>query len=214
MSAAADAWRERRRRAMLPGSRRDQVIAIAKIALPAVAGLLLVVLVALPLSVNQEFSFLLSKDSAMKAGERMRMLEAEYRGETAAGEPFVLRARTGVQKTSSVPIVVLTGLSASIERAEGPATVTAPGGEFLIQENRALVRGPVVAHGDGGYTVNGDLIAIDLNRSTVRSDRPVSGVLPMGSFRADSFSAEMTGRHVTLSGHTHLKIIPNRRPQQ
>lgn len=212
MSRAAVARQEAFRRQMLPGSRRDKVIAIIKVAFPVAAGLLFVTLIALPLLVNQEFSFLLSKTSVMQAEERMRVQAASYRGETAAGEPFVIRAESGVQKSSSVPIVVLSGLSAAIERTDGPATVTAPSGEFFLDENRLRVDGPVVVRSESGYSLDGDEINVDMENSLVESGQPVSGTLPMGTFRADSFSGDVDGRRVVLQGRTHMRIVPNRSP--
>ena len=98
---------------MLPGGPRDALVSAAKWVLPAASLALAAVLIVLPMLATQEFSFLLSKDSAARAGERMRMEEATYRGETARGEPFEIMAQSGVQKTSAVPVVVLTGISGS-----------------------------------------------------------------------------------------------------
>lgn len=210
MSEKARQLREARRRAMLPGSSRDSFIKVAKRGFPIASILLLVVLVALPLSASQEFSFLLSKDSAEKAGERMRMQEATYRGETARGEPFEIMARSGVQKTSAVPVVMLKGLSAEIRQESGPATVTAPSGEFFIDENRIVVNGPVVARSASGYSLDGQRIEVDMNANRVRADQPVEGALPMGRFRADRFAADIEGRNVTLAGSVKLRITPDR----
>jgi lipopolysaccharide export system protein LptC len=171
---------------------------------------LLVVLVALPLSATQEFSFLLSKDSAMRADERMRMTQASYRGETSRGEPFQIRAESGVQKSSAIPIVMLTGLTANLQQPSGPASVTAPTGEFLIEENRLIVAGPVVARSQSGFSLDGAAIEVDINESRVRSDAAVSGTLPMGRFRADRFTADIEGRNVVLEGGVKLRITPNR----
>lgn len=195
---------------MLPGSSRDAVVNAAKWVLPGASLLLLAVLVALPLASRQEFSFLLSKDSAARAGERMRVQEASYRGETARGEPFEIMARSGVQKTSAVPVVVLDGLSAEIRQESGPARVTAPRGEFFIEENRLVVSGPVVARSTSGFSLDADRIEVDINRGRVSTEDPVSGQLPMGEFRANRFSADVEGRHVTLSGGVSLRINPRR----
>ena len=202
--------RESRRRSMLPGSRRDAFIKIAKRGFPIASILLLIVLVMLPLSAQQEFSFMLSKDSAKKANERMRMQEASYRGETTSGEPFEITAQSGVQKTSAVPVVMLTGLSAEIIQASGPATVTAPTGEFFIDENRIVVNGPVTAISASGYSLNGNRIEVDINENRVSAAQPVEGTLPMGRFRADGFTADIEGRYVTLTGSVRLRITPNR----
>jgi lipopolysaccharide export system protein LptC len=210
MSDLADRQRDARRRAMLPGGPRDVFIAAAKWVLPLASFALLVVLIALPLSATREFSFLLSKDSAARAGERLRMEEATYRGETSRGEPFEIVARSGVQKTSAVPVVILTGLSARLEQQQGPATVTAPSGEFFIEENRLLVQGPVVARSASGYSLDGNAIEVNISTNQVSTSQPVAGTLPMGTFRADSFTADIQGREVRLEGDVQLRITPNR----
>lgn len=210
MSDLAVRRREARRRAMLPGGPRDVFISVAKWALPLASFALLVVLIALPLSATREFSFLLSKDSAARAGERLRMEEATYRGETTRGEPFEIVARSGVQKTSAVPVVILSGLSARLEQLEGPATVTAPSGEFFIEENRLIVEGPVVARSAPGFSLDGSTIEVSISDNRVSTAEPVSGTLPVGTFRADRFNADIQGRNVRLDGGVQLRITPNR----
>lgn len=210
MSDLADRERERRRRSMLPGGPRDAFVAAAKWGFPVASTLLFAILVVLPLSATQEFSFLLSKDSAARAGERMRMQEATYRGETSKGEAFEILAESGVQKTSAVPVVVLTGLSARIDQQQGPAIVTAPSGEFFIDQNRLVVNGPVVARSASGYSLDGQAIEVDINKDRVSTAEPVSGTLPMGEFRANAFAADLVGRTVSMTGGVKLRINPNR----
>lgn len=195
---------------MLPGGARDRFISVARVAFPAAATVLFITLVALPLSMTHEFSFLLSKDNAARSGERLSIQEASYRGQTNAGEPFSVTAGSAVQKSSTVPVVMLEGLAAAIERADGTAAVTAPGGEFLLDENRILVDGPVVGRSDAGYTVDGGTVYVDLNTASVDSSEPVSGNLPMGSFRANSFRGSLDGSSIILDGGAHLRMIPNR----
>ena len=210
MSSAATREREARRRSMLPGGMRDTIITFAKWGLPAASGVLLAVLIALPLFSNQEFSFLLSKNNAEKSGVRMKMQEATYRGETNRGEPFEIMAESGVQKSSAVPVVALTGLSAAIRRDDGPATVTAPSGEFFIDENRLIVNGPVVARSAAGFSLDGNAIEVNLDKSSVVTTQPVSGAMPMGTFRADKFSADLKERTMTMQGGVKLRLQPGK----
>ncbi|MCG2840013.1 LPS export ABC transporter periplasmic protein LptC [Sandaracinobacter sp. RS1-74] len=210
MSERADREREARRRSMLPGGPRDAFVAVAKWGFPVASTILFAILVVLPLSATQEFSFLLSKDSAAHAGERMRMQEATYRGETAKGESFEIVAQSGVQKTSAVPVVVMTGLSARLDQQQGPAIVTAPSGEFFIDQNRLLVNGPVEARSASGYSLDGHAIQVDMNSNRVSTQEPVSGTLPMGKFQANAFAADMEGRTVSMTGGVKLRITPNR----
>ena len=47
---------------------------------------------------------------------------------------------------------------------------------------------------------------IDLKRRAVKTDAPVSGRLPMGSFRADRMEGDLGGKRVSLIGKVHLRI--------
>ena len=196
---------------MLPGGRRDAFVSMLKWGLPVAAATLLLLLLLLPLFANREFSFMLSKESAGHAGERMRIAKARYSGQTTAGEPFEITAESGVQRTSEVPVVVLTGLSAELQQKEGPAIVTAPKGEYFIDQNRLVVDGPVVARSASGYSLDGKEIEVDIDKRQVSTSAPVSGSLPMGDFRADSFTADLRGDKVTMEGKVKLRINPGRR---
>lgn len=208
-AAAAEQRRAARRRSMLPGSSRDVVVRVAKVALPAAAIALFLVLLLVPLTRVQEFSFLLSKDSAMRAGERMAVRQALYRGETVAGEAFRISAESGVQKSSAEPVVMLTGLAAEIERAGGLVRVTAPTGAFHMNTNQVVVDGPVVARSQSGYSLDGARIVVDINENRVTSDQPVRGTLPSGQFAADRFEADLEGGRVLLDGRASLRLSPS-----
>lgn len=209
-SAAALLARDARRRAMLPGSPRDRRVAAARILFPLAAFLLFAALILWPLSTSRELSFLLSKDAAGEAGERMRLTGALYRGTTTRGEPFELSARSAVQKTSQVPVVVLQDLRARIEQADGPAVMTARSGLYNLETDRLQVSGPIEVAGAGGYRLDARDVTVDLATRTVVSADPVSGELPMGRFSAERFTAELDGRRVVLEGRVKLRLEPGR----
>lgn len=210
MSPTADQQRASRRRSMLPGGVRDGFVRTAKWSLPVASAILLAILVALPLAGSREFSFMLSKDTAARSDERMQTKQAVYRGETASGDPFRISAESGVQKTSSVPVVILTGLSAEIVQKQGPAIVTAPRGEYFIDHNRIVVNGPITARSDSGYSLNGERIEVDINTRRVFSNQPVSGTLPIGEFQAQNFSADIMGHSIRMTDGVKLRLNPRR----
>jgi len=195
-----------RQRLALPGSPHDRRMARLKWLLPLLAGLLLAAIIIWPLSSVQEFSFLLAKDRVAVATERLRVDRAVYRGETARGEAFVIEARSALQKSSAVPEVELKGLSARLDSSEGPARVTAPGGRYFLDSNLLRVTGPVSLTSDAGYVVDTGTVDVDMNARTVRSRGAVSGQLPIGSFAAEHFSADVHGRVIVLEGRAHLRI--------
>lgn len=209
-SLDAAAYRDARRRAAAPGGRRDRLVRAAKIGFPLAAFLLFAALVLIPLNEVRELSFLLSKESAGDAGERLRVTRASYRGTTTAGEAFEISAESAVQKTSDVPVVVLQGLAARIERADGPATVSAPRGAYFLEAGRLEVGGPIEVRSGAGYRVDSEMLVIDLDANHVESARPVSGELPMGRFEAGGFEADLAGRRVVLTNGARMRLYPDR----
>lgn len=202
--------RSARHAAALPGSARDRFVGVLKVALPVAAASLLAVIVIAPLTSVQEFSFLLSKDRVAMSRERLRVDNAVYRGETAKGQPFVIRAGGAVQRTSAVPVVELRALAADLKMTEGPARVTAPSGRYDMDKDTLLVAGPVRLDSEAGYTIDSEAVLISLIDRTVATDRPVSGTLPLGSFRANRLRADILGRQLVLDRGAHLRILPGR----
>jgi lipopolysaccharide export system protein LptC len=194
----------RRQRAALPGSRHDRVIGVLKWLLPVLAVVVLVTIVVVPLSKAREFSFLLAKDNVAQARERLRLDSAVYRGETTRGEAFTIVAKNAVQRSSAVPVVELTSLSARIALHDGPATVVAPSGQYFLDEDRLQVAGPVKLDSTAGYSVDSASVDIDLASRKVTSSAPVTGTLPLGTFRAGRFSGDIQGQRLVLDGGVHL----------
>ncbi len=194
----------RRQRAALPGSRHDRVVGVLKWLLPLLAVAVLATIVVVPLSKAREFSFLLAKDNVAQARERLRLDSAVYRGETTRGEAFTIVAMNAVQRSSAVPVVELTSLSARIALKDGPATVVAPSGRYFLDEDRLQVAGPVKLESTAGYSVDSASVDIDLASRKVTSKAPVTGTLPLGTFRAGRFAGDIQGQRLVLDGGVHL----------
>lgn len=204
----------RRRRAALPGGNWDRFAAAVKVVLPLAAAVLLATIVIWPLTSAREFSFLLSKDKVAVSKERLRTDDALYRGETAKGQPFEIRAKGAVQRSSAVPVVELTQLSADLKMLEGPARVTAPSGRYEMDHDLLVIAGPVDLDSAAGYTLNGADVRISLVDRTVRTDLPVTGTIPLGTFSGHDLRADIAGKRVQLGGGTHLHIVPGSRKRR
>ena len=197
-----------RQRAALPGSGYDRLVGVLKRVLPLSAGALLAVIIVWPLTARREFSFVLDKDKVAMSRERLRVDNAVYRGETAKGEPFTLRARGAVQRSSALPVLELDRLDADVRAESGPATVSAPSGRYDMHADRLDVTGPVRVDSAAGYTLDGSAIRVSLADRTVATDRAVSGRLPLGIYRADALRGDIGGSELVLVGHVHLQITP------
>lgn len=193
-----------------PGGRHDRLIARARIALPAIIGVLSAGLVFVPLASRSEVSFVLAKDNVQIARERMRVTSATYRGEDGKGQPFQLTAGSAVQATSRDPVVKLNDLTATILLEDGPASLHADTGRYDMDREIVSVVGPVVFASSGGYRLQTRDVAIGLKSRKLASGGPVDGQMPLGSFSANRIEADLAARSVTLEGRARLHIVQAR----
>ncbi|HVJ00441.1 MAG TPA: LPS export ABC transporter periplasmic protein LptC [Sphingomonas sp.] len=208
MSEIARRQRTARQVWAAPGSSHDRVIAIMRVALPIAIGVLAAFLVMAPLYMRGDVSFILDKNKVDLAPQRMKLQSATYRGEDDKGRPFVLAAGSAVQRSSAEPIVRLDDLAAGIQLSDGPAKIAAPGGRYDMESQKVALDGPITVRTAGGYALDTKDATVDLRARTMKSDGGVSGTTPQGNFRADSMSADLEDRTVSLDGNVHLRIVP------
>ncbi len=193
-----------------PGGSHDFVVRAARVLLPMGIGVLAAALIFAPLSMKGDISFVLDKNEVAMAKERMRVTAATYRGEDGRGQAFELRAGSAVQSNSRDPVVRLKDLQARIALAEGPATLMADAGRYNMDKEVVMVDGPVRFTTSDGYRLDTRDVAVGLKTRQLASGGPVTGQLPLGSFRAGRISANLADRTVALDGGAHLHIVQGR----
>lgn len=206
LSAGARAERRRRRDWAAPGSAHDRIIAVARVAMPAAALALGVLLAVVPIAAGREISFVLSKNRVATAPERLRVTSALYRGEDNSGQPFALSAASAVQARSSDPTVRLQTLNARLGLANGPATLTAPTGAYDTARQTVALTGPVRFRTSDGYHIDTHDVDLDMKTRALASRAPVSGAIPLGRFSADRLQADLGDRTLVLTGNARLHI--------
>jgi lipopolysaccharide export system protein LptC len=207
MSDFAPPARTARQRWALPKGRHDRLVGAARIILPSVIGVLAAGLIGAPLLTSGEVSFVLAKDTVAIARERLRVTAALYRGEDSKGQPFSLRAGSAVQKSSRDPVVRLNDLRAEIRLDDGPAMIAANQGRYDMDREIVSVDGPIRFTAANGYQLDTRDVAVSLKTRRVASGGPVSGKMPLGSFSANRFMADLPARTVVLNGRARLHIV-------
>jgi lipopolysaccharide export system protein LptC len=207
MSDVADIERTARQRWASPGGRHDRLVRFLRVALPASIGVLTVALIAAPLTMTGEISFVLAKDSVDMARERLRIQAATYRGEDSKGQPFILRAGSAVQKSSKDPIVKITDLDGQITLADGPATIAAHQGRYDMDKESVSIDGPLSFKTADGYAIDANDVQVDLKTKTMASGGAVTGRMPLGTFSGSRMKADLNARTVSLEGRAHLHIV-------
>lgn len=163
-----------------------------------------------PLTPRGEVSFLLDRNKARQIEERLRVDNAMYRGQDNSGRPFSLTAGEAVQQSSAEGIVRLRDMVARIILPEGPARLSADGGQYILRSERVEVAGPVRLEAADGYRMTASGVAIDLPAKRMVGSGGVSGAVPAGTFSADRIAVDMEARTVTLDGNARLSMIPGR----
>lgn len=208
MSAQADLERTQRQRWALPGGRHDRLIRTLRVVLPSVIGLLVALLAFSPFTGKQELSFVLNKDEVDLSRERLRVVEALYRGDDSKGRPFSLRAGSAVQKTSADPVLDMTSLSGRITLNDGPASIIAQRGVYDLNKETMRVNGPLAVESTG-YDMVASNVELSLKDRSMQSFGPVSGRTKVGTFRAGRLRADLDTRIVRLDGGVRLRIDQN-----
>jgi len=206
MSELAEKERRVKRGWAIPGGAHDRLVKVLKIGLPALTGVVLAFLFFAPLEDKQEVSFLLNKNQVQTAPERLRVAAAEYRGQDNQGRPFVLSARSAVQRTSAVPIVEISDMNARIQLQNGPAQINAGQGRYNMDTDHVAVVGPIQFTAADGYRMATNDVDVDLRNSTMTSRGAVAGNIPLGQFSAGQLHANLPDRTVVLSGRARLHI--------
>jgi lipopolysaccharide export system protein LptC len=210
MSELAARIRSERQVWAAPGSSHDRLVAILKIALPILIGVLAAFLVMAPLTNSGDVSFVLDKNKVEMAKERLKIETAVYRGQDGKGEPFRLTAASAIQKSSAEPIVKLSTLAAQIQFKDGPADLVADRGRYNMTTDQLKVDGPIRFQSANGYTLNTQDATVDLKTRKLASGGAVTGQVPQGTFSANQLNADLENRDVKLDGNARLRIVPRK----
>lgn len=208
MSIEADQIRDRRRAFAAPGGSLDRAVKWLAVGLPALVGAVAATMLIAPLSPRGDVSFMLDRNKAAIAEDRLRVDNAMYRGEDNSGRPFSLSAGEAVQQSASVPVVQMDDLTARLLLREGPAVLDAPAGRYNIEDQLIAVEGIVRFTAADGYRMAARNVSIDLPGKTLFGDGRVEGAIPAGTFQADSIRADFEERTVSLIGNARLRMVP------
>ncbi|OYX61955.1 MAG: LPS export ABC transporter periplasmic protein LptC [Novosphingobium sp. 32-60-15] len=210
MTVQADIIRSKRRGFAAPGGFHDRLVHFLARALPAAVGAMLAVMIISPLSPRGEISFLLDRRKVAVLEDRMKVSSAMYRGQDDEGRSFSITAGSAVQRTQTVPTIELDQLTARILLDDGPALLTAGKGAYDFGKEIVDIVGPINFQTADGYRMTATNVDIDLGRKLLKSRGPVEGRIPAGTFSADTISADLSERSVTLQGNARLRMVPDR----
>jgi lipopolysaccharide export system protein LptC len=191
----------------VPGSAHDRLVRWSKILLPAAVGILIAVLALAPLGKKSDVSFILDKNKVQKGSERMRVEQARYFGTDDKGQQFTIIANRAIQRSSDVPVVDISGMSARLNLEKGPLLMRANDGRYNLDTQKMRIDGPVKVAGADGYRLGTRDVTVDLKQRQLASAGPVAGAMRLGQFQAGQLHADLGQRTVVLDHGARLKIV-------
>jgi len=195
-----------------PGSRRySRFVRSMKYLLPAVAALLVGIVVAWP---QFEWDGTRTDPSEWQVqpeeAENLSMTDPRYVGVDEQERPFVLTADGARQVSPDTEQVALTNPKGDITLSDGAwVAVTAREGIFDRDTYKLELFGGVEVFHDEGYTLTSESVHVDLRAGTATGDRPVTGHGPGGSLAGEGFKVLDRGDTIVLSGRSSMLIRPN-----
>lgn len=210
MTARAEDLRSRRRQFAAPGGSHDKLVRTLMRVLPAGVGVVAALMILAPFSPRGDISFLLDRKKVAITSERLRVDDAQYRGEDDEGRPFTLSAGNAVQLSARDPEVVMTNLIGRITLADGPARIVAPTGRYNLANETVAVSGPLSFVAADGYRLSATNVTVDLDSRTVVGSNGITGAIPAGSFSAERIVADLPARTVALAGRARLRMEPGK----
>ena len=193
-----------------PG-RYSGFVGLMRYLLPAMAAVLLGLVVAWPLfgDGQEGFRIALSEDAGIDG--RLTMIKASYQGTDTKNRPFVIRGEEAFQSDSHSPIVLISGIGADIfaDRARnGRLAMTAREGVYDRGAERLDLEGDVTVRSDAGHEFHTASARIDLPAGIATGDEPVSGKGPHGLLDAGNFTLKDRGQIMMFGGRVRMTVFP------
>jgi len=187
---------------------RSRQVAYLKLMLPAVALLIVTLILAWPQLGHDDnrVRFGGNRISADDA-ESLRMLNARYVGVDNQDRPYVVTAKTATRETAHATRTDLQSPKADMTTSNGAwVAATAKTGVYHNQSRRLDLAGDVSLFHDDGNEFHTARAQVDLNQGAATGDDPVAGQGPSGTIAAEGFRLYDRGAVIIFTGKAHLVL--------
>ena len=188
----------------------SRFVGLMKWGLPALAGFLVVLVLAWPGMLKRKEGFQLSFSGLRGLGEEeLTMLNPRFMGVDRKNQPFVITADSANQDPATPRLVTLERLQADITLTDGSwLSLIAASGLYRQAEQRLTLEGPIGIYSDSGYELHLRRAEAALAEGAAWSDDGVEGQGPFGHIRADRMRIENQGERMFFEGRVQLTVLP------
>jgi lipopolysaccharide export system protein LptC len=195
---------------MGPLSHYSRFVRIMKVALPALAAVLLGLVVVWPkLSLDDKrFPVGFAKLPTTKEVETLAMRNARYYGLDESNRPYAVTSDMATQVPGNSDLIHLDAPKADFTSSSG-ANVLVDGAKGLYHQSTKTLdlSGGVNLFHDAGYELHTETATLNLANNSARGTDPVSGFGPQGAIRSAGFEMAGKGHTITFTGKSQLTVM-------
>lgn len=189
----------------------SRFVLLAKVVLPLVAGLIVVLVVIWPELKGQREGFHLGvSDIRVETAGGQRLVNGRFTGLDGANRPFSVTADSVLQSADGKGLFDLQQPKADIT-IDGSRWValTAPEGTYRRDSQLLDLRGGVDLFHDDGHQFRTATIEIDFGKGTAVGDEPVHGQGPFGTIDGEGIDIADRGARIVVKGRSRLVLYPD-----
>lgn len=192
--------------ARLPGNRYSRRVALLKLALPAIGGSLLLLVVVWP-RVAPLFDRFRFAAIDLREARELRMINPRYVGTDRDGHPYIVTAAVGRQVPQRDDVMSLDAPVADLQSHSGAKIViTAETGVYQTQTQFLDAFGKVTMKHENGSTFITNTARLDVANSAAEGHDPVEGHGPQGDITAQGFRVIDKGDIIIFTGQSNLTL--------
>ncbi len=195
---------------------RSRFIATMKYGLPAIAAVIVFIVVIWPQLQPRVDRFRMGLAALQEGkGDQPTLINARYEGVDLKGRPFLVTADEVVNLPSEGDKIGLHAPHADLTlKAGGWLSLSAVSGIYDQKAELLELWENVTLFHDGGHQFSTSKATIDLVNGNASGTQPVEGQSPFGDLKAEGFRVIDEGRTIYFDGRARMIIYPSALPDQ
>jgi lipopolysaccharide export system protein LptC len=187
---------------------RSRRVAYLKLMLPAVALLIVTLILAWPQIVRDDHRVRFGGGVSADEANTLRMVNARYVGVDDQQRPYVVTSVLATRDSAHAPSTDLQTPKADMTTASGAwVAVTAETGIYHNDAKLLDLAGDVSVFHDGGTEFHTLTARVDLAAGSAAGDDPVDGQGPTGTVTSDGFRLYDRGARIIFTGKAHMVLL-------
>ena len=209
--AANDALAAAKRRR--PGTRYSRFVALMKLILPVIAGILIMMVVLWPELNDHPSRFQIGvAQIEIDGADGQKLVNARYTGVDRDNNPFSVTAETLAQNPDDETVVDLKNPKADITVSGGSwLAVMSPNGQYRKDDQVLELFGGVNAFHDLGYEFRTEHAIVNFQDGSAFGASPVHGQGPFGELQSEGFRVFESGAIIVFTGRARLLLYPTKK---